>query len=134
MASPQHHQQHHHPVTLLRASAPEVMEIATPKQFSEHVDHGNGLIIIHYGAEWCGPCKLVEPIFFKSALTFGSKAKFSHLDCSKFDKTYLSSLNVKLLPTFQAFKDGSFVDEFVGARPNELAAWIKRVTTSKAGK
>ncbi len=109
---------------------PDVMEISTPKQFSEHVDHGSGLIFVDYYAHWCGPCKLVERIFYQSASTY-SKAKFARLDTTKFDKQYLGTLNVKLLPTCQVYSDGQFVDEFVGARPTEFAAWIKRVVTGK---
>lgn len=107
------------------------MEIATPKDFSTHVDHGTGLIFVDYYAEWCGPCKLVERIFYQSAAALDSKATFVRVDCSHFDKPYLSSLNVRLLPTCQAYRDGKFVDEFVGARPTEFAAWLKKVAFRK---
>lgn len=108
-----------------------MLEIVTPKQFSEHVDHGVGLVLVEFYADFCGPCKLVHPIFYQSAAALASKANFVRVDCSHFEKEYLSTLNVRLLPTCQAYRDGKFTEEFVGARPSEFAAWLKKVAFRK---
>jgi thiol:disulfide interchange protein len=41
--------------------APVIKDIKTVVAFSDLLQHNPGIIILKFGAEWCGPCKMIEP-------------------------------------------------------------------------
>jgi len=41
-------------------SLPIITNLCDRKQFAELLQVNPGLIIIKFGADWCGPCKLIE--------------------------------------------------------------------------
>jgi thiol-disulfide isomerase/thioredoxin len=41
--------------------APIIKDIKTMGAFSELLNHNPGIIILKFGADWCGPCKMIEP-------------------------------------------------------------------------
>jgi Thioredoxin. len=40
--------------------APIINNIKTMTAFNELLHHNPGIIILKFGAEWCGPCKMIE--------------------------------------------------------------------------
>jgi thioredoxin 1 len=42
-------------------SLPIITNLRDRKQFAELLQANPGLIIIKFGADWCGPCRLIEP-------------------------------------------------------------------------
>jgi len=40
---------------------PIIYSIDSVKQFQDLIENNNGIIIIKLGANWCGPCKKIEP-------------------------------------------------------------------------
>lgn len=40
---------------------PIITDLRDRKQFAELLQVNPGLIIIKFGADWCGPCKMIEP-------------------------------------------------------------------------
>lgn len=41
---------------------PIITKIATVNDFAEMLKQNKGLIILKFGANWCGPCKRIEPL------------------------------------------------------------------------
>ena len=93
-----------------------IIEI-TKDNFDE-VRTKNKNLVVDCWAAWCGPCKMMGPIFEKLAAENASRASFGKIDCDK-NPDLARKLKVMAIPTLLFFKDGESVDEIVGLVPKE---------------
>jgi len=99
--------------------------IVTDASFEDAINN-NGLILIDFWAEWCGPCKKVSPILDEISDQFGLTVGKLNVDDNP-EKT--QEYSVHSIPTMVLFKDGNPVHAVIGAKPKhmilkELAEWI----------
>ena len=95
------------------------VHILDSKNFEKFVSKGN--IIVDFHAEWCGPCKIMEPQFKKAAETL-TNVQFAKLDVDG-NQDIASMYEVMSIPTTIFFKDGEMVERHTGAM---TAAMIER--------
>ena len=74
-----------------------------------------GITFVKFGAEWCGPCKLLDK-------TFDTVIKENNsITVQKYDIDENSELadkyNVASVPTVLVYRDGEYSGKFVGAMP-----------------
>jgi len=74
----------------------------------------DGIVIVDFYAEWCGPCKVLGPILEK---IIGAKVVKMNVD-ENFDTP--QKYQVSALPTILIFKEGKVVKTLVGLQ-SELA-------------
>ncbi|SEJ31590.1 thioredoxin [Demequina mangrovi] len=86
----------------------------TTDTFDETVSK-DGIVLVDFWAEWCGPCKRFAPIFEQSSTV---KPEIVH---AKVDTEEHQELSVKYgitaIPTLMAFRDGIMVFNQAGALP-----------------
>jgi len=70
--------------------------------------------IVDFWAEWCGPCRVMHPIFEKLAGKYAGKMSFARMNVDQNPRAP-SGLGIFSIPTFVIFKDGKVVDSVVGA-------------------
>lgn len=91
----------------------------TDQNFAAEIEQANGLSVVDFGADWCGPCRMVAPIVEQLAQAYQGKVKIGKIDVDANQETS-SRFGVRNLPTFLFFKDGVVVDRVIGAVPRGM--------------
>jgi thioredoxin 1 len=75
-----------------------------------------GVVLVDFHAEWCGPCKMLEPVV--ETLAAETDATVAKVDVDE-NQALASAYGVRGVPTLVLFADGEQVEEVVGAQPEE---------------
>jgi thioredoxin 1 len=84
----------------------------TDENFRRQVAAGE--VIVDFWAEWCGPCRMIEPIISQLAKEYCGKVKFGKLNVDENPVTP-TNLNIFSIPTLLFFKQGELRGRIVGA-------------------
>lgn len=72
-----------------------------------------GISVVDFWAVWCGPCKIMAPIFEETASEMKDKFHFGKVDVDKHGDL-AQQFEVMSIPTMIFFKDGEVADKVVG--------------------
>jgi thioredoxin len=82
-------------------------------------------VLVDFGAEWCPPCKKMEPVLERLQKNNAGKLSIVKVDGGR-DETILKTFNVTALPVFILFKGGKQIWRKEGiVEEKEIAALIK---------
>ena len=89
------------------------------------------LSLIDFSAEWCGPCKMLDPVLEKVAGDLDDKISFYHLDVDESPEAS-SKFGIRGVPTMIVFHNGQEIDRLVGFRDrNALQTQLENLADSK---
>jgi len=84
-------------------------------------------VLLDFSAEWCAPCKKLEPVVEGVAGEFAQRLKVAHLDIDKAQATAVK-YGIMSVPTVLFFKGGKVLDQLLGYVPREkLVEKINRI-------
>lgn len=97
----------------------------TDSDFEKDIVEKDKLVIVDMWAEWCGPCKMMEPIIEEVSKEYKESVKIVKLNIDQNQQTPMK-FSVMNIPTLLFFKDKKEVDRIIGALPkNQLVKKIK---------
>jgi thioredoxin 1 len=87
------------------------MEISSV-DLQQKINNGEKLIV-EFWAEWCGPCKMMKPIFERVASTNTSEVQMYTMNIDN-NREVAVTLGIRSIPTIKIFNSGQIVQTQVG--------------------
>lgn len=85
----------------------------TDSNFQESALEIEGVAVVDFWAEWCGPCRLIGPIIEDLAKDFDGKATIGKVNVDHNPEISMK-YGVRSIPTILFLKGGEVVDKHVG--------------------
>tara|TARA_R110000765_G_scaffold401258_1_gene496587 strand:+ start:245 stop:634 length:390 start_codon:yes stop_codon:yes gene_type:complete len=79
----------------------------------------NRLAIVDFWAQWCGPCRMLNPIMDKLEETYKGKVVIGKVNADE-ELDLSTRFSVRSIPTVLIVKDGEVVERFAGAGPERM--------------
>ncbi|MGX4599577.1 thioredoxin [Faecalimicrobium sp. JNUCC 81] len=92
--------------------------VLSTNEFIANVEGGDGVYVVDFFATWCGPCKMLAPVFEEVASDMGAQIGFGKVDIDE-SLDIARKYNVSTVPTIIIFKGGEPVETMVGFMPKE---------------
>jgi thioredoxin 1 len=97
---------------------PVKLDQVNDSNFEQLVKDAEGPVLVDFGAEWCRPCKQLDPIVEQLAETWGGKIKVVKLDIDQNAQTTMA-YNVMGVPTLILFVNGEAKERLTGFQPKQ---------------
>ena len=100
----------------------------TDATFATEVEQSDVPVLVDFWAEWCGPCRMMNPILDEFAGAHEGRMKVVKLNVDE-NPEAASRFKVLSIPTMLVFQDGQVVKQMVGAMSRQrldeaLAEWV----------
>jgi thioredoxin 1 len=86
----------------------------TAQDFEKHV-LSDGIVLVDWWAEWCGPCRMFAPVYEKASEQHAD-ITFAKID-TEAEQQLAAAAAITSIPTLMGFRDGIMVFSQAGALP-----------------
>ena len=86
--------------------------------FQHEVLEAEGPVMVDFGAVWCSPCKMLDPVVDELAGEWTGAVKVVKVDIDT-SPDIAFQYNIMSVPTLMVFKDGQILDRITGYQPKE---------------
>jgi thioredoxin 1 len=73
-------------------------------------------VLVDFSAEWCPPCRMLDPIVDEIASEYDGRMRVARIDADE-NPDVVMQYGVLGMPTLILFKDGEPVERIVGFKP-----------------
>lgn len=102
----------------------DVIKQLSDENFEEHVVKATGPVLVDYWAEWCAPCKMMEPVLLELSGDYKGRLQIAKVNIDHAPDT-TAQYNIRGIPTLMLFRDGKNLGAKVGAiTKSELQSFV----------
>lgn len=91
----------------------ELVRATSQSTFAEDVVSAERPVLVDFYADWCAPCKVVQPIVEQVSAEFGDRLDVVKVDVDQ-NKALAAQFGIRGIPTLMLFKNGEPVETIVG--------------------
>lgn len=109
------------------------MTVRITRENFEEFSGGDKPLFVDFWADWCRPCKSMDPIIEKLAAKYAGKIVFGKINVDE-EMNLSSNYEIFSIPTFMIFKKGQPMDAKIGAVSEaSLDQFLARALNGKSG-
>jgi thioredoxin 2 len=96
----------------------------TSANFKQQITRNDIPLVVDFWAEWCGPCKMMAPIFEQAAAQLEPQVRLAKLNTEQ-EPNIAAQFNIRSIPTLIIFKGGREMVRQAGfSGEAELLRWV----------